>query len=94
VATWTAVARDLAAVATGSPERVRDTAMLDDLRAVASRVPTASIVAFLDRLVEAARALEANASPELLVDVLVLAWPAAIPRPAPATAAGRTAGSS
>ena len=75
--TWTAVARDLAVAAAGSPGAVRDLALLDDLVAVAPRVASASVVAFLDRLVRAAELLEANANPELLVDVLVVAWPSA-----------------
>jgi DNA polymerase-3 subunit delta' len=74
---WTAVARDLAVAAAGSPGAVRDIALLDDLAAVAPRVASASVVAFLGRLVRAAELLEANANPELLVDVLVVAWPSA-----------------
>ena len=75
LATWTAVARDLAVVAAGSRAAVRDPALLDDLAAVASGTPPGSAAAFACRLVDAAELLEANANPELLVDVLVLAWP-------------------
>ncbi len=75
IATWTAVARDLAVVAAGSRAAVRDPALLDDLEAVASGTPPGSAAAFTGRLVDAAELLEANANPELLVDVLVLAWP-------------------
>ncbi len=75
LAAWTAVARDLAATASGAGAAARDTALLDDLRAVAGAVSPEACVAFLVRLVRAAELLEANANPELLVDTLVLAWP-------------------
>jgi DNA polymerase-3 subunit delta' len=75
LATWTAVARDLAVTAAGAGTAARDTALLDDLRAVAGAVPPDACVAFLGRLVRAAELLEGNANPELLVDTLVLAWP-------------------
>ena len=75
LATWTAVARDVAVVAAGSRASVRDPALLDDLEAVASRMPHGAPAAFAGRLARSAELLEANANPELLVDVLVLAWP-------------------
>jgi DNA polymerase-3 subunit delta' len=73
--TWTSVARDLAVVAAGSPAAARDVALLDDLAATAALVAPAAPPAFLGRLARAAELLDANANPELLVDVLVLAWP-------------------
>jgi DNA polymerase III delta' subunit len=79
---WTSVARDLAIAAAGLPGAVRDLALVDDLAAVAPRVAPPSVVAFLGRLVRAAELLEANANPELLVDVLVVAWPSAQVPPA------------
>ncbi len=75
LATWTAVARDLAVVAAGSRSAVRDPALLDDLETVAARMPAGAPAAFVGRLARAAELLEMNANPELLVDVLVLAWP-------------------
>ncbi len=75
LATWTAVARDLAVTAAGAGTAARDTALLDDLRAVGGVVASDACVAFLGRLVRAAELLEGNANPELLVDTLVLAWP-------------------
>jgi hypothetical protein len=75
LATWTAVARDVAVVAAGSRSAVRDPALLDDLDAVAGRMPAGAPASFAGRLVRAAELLEMNANPELLVDVLVLAWP-------------------
>ena len=55
----------------------RDTALVDDLRAVGGAVTFAGCTAFLGRLGRAADLLGANANPELLVDTLVLAWPRA-----------------
>jgi DNA polymerase-3 subunit delta' len=78
IATWTAVARDLAVTAAGAGAAARDTALLDDLRAVAAAVAPGACTAFLGRLVRAAELLDANANPELLVDTLVLAWPRAL----------------
>ena len=75
LATWTAVARDLAVTAAGAAAAVRDMALLEELRAVAGGVAPEACAAFLGRLVRAAELLEANANPELLVDILVLAWP-------------------
>ncbi len=75
LATWTAVARDLAVVAAGARAAVRDPGLLDDLEPVAARIPTGAAAAFATRLARAAELLDANANPELLVDVLALAWP-------------------
>ena len=75
--TWTAVARDLAVVAAGGRGRATDLALIDDLELAAARIPTGAGPAFLVRLARAAELLEANANPELIMDVLVLAWPRA-----------------
>jgi len=75
--TWAAVARDLAVVAAGGRGQSVDLALVDDLDAAAARIPAGSAPAFLARLGRAAQLLEANANPELIVDVLVLAWPRA-----------------
>ncbi len=79
LATWTAVARDVAVVAAGSRGAVRDPALLADVEAAASRMPAGVPAAFVGRLARAADLLETNANPELLVDVLVLAWPGLAP---------------
>ena len=73
--TWAAVARDLAVVAAGGRDRSVDLALVDDLEAAVARIPAGSAPVFLARMARAAELLEANASPELIVDVLVLAWP-------------------
>ena len=75
--TWAAVARDLAVVAAGGSGRAVDLALVDDLQAAAARIPVGAAPAFLARLARAAQLLEANVNPELIVDVLVLAWPRA-----------------
>jgi DNA polymerase-3 subunit delta' len=75
--TWAAVARDLAVVAAGARGRAVDLALLDDLDTAAGRIAVGAMPPFLLRLARAAELLEANANPELVVDVLVLAWPAA-----------------
>jgi DNA polymerase-3 subunit delta' len=75
--TWAAVARDLAVVAAGGRGRSVDLALVDDLKAAAARIPVGGAPVFLARLARAAELLEANSNPELIVDVLVLAWPRA-----------------
>jgi len=75
--TWTAVARDLAVVAAGGRERAVDLALVDDLETAAARISAGAAPAFLARLARSAELLDANANPELVVDVLVLAWPRA-----------------
>jgi DNA polymerase-3 subunit delta' len=77
IETWAAVARDLAVVAAGGSSRAMNIALVDDLEATAARIPAGAVPAFLARLARAAQLLEANANPELVVDVLVLAWPRA-----------------
>jgi DNA polymerase-3 subunit delta' len=80
---WVALARDLAVVAAGDRSRVRDPGLLDELTAASARLAPGVATAFLGRLAHASAALEVNASPELVLDVLLLAWPGAR-----ATAAG------
>ena len=74
VAIWRDLARDLAVAGLGDERLVRDTGLLDELRA-ASGVSTGELAAFLERLDGSAELIEANASPELVLDVLVLSWP-------------------
>jgi DNA polymerase III delta subunit-like protein len=71
---WRDVARDLLLVAMGEERRLRDPALLDDLRAAAA-IPAADVRAFIGRLATTAELLEANVSPELAIDALLLAWP-------------------
>jgi hypothetical protein len=71
---WRDVARDLLLVQLGEERRLRDPALLDDLRGAAA-IPSAELRQFIGRLARAAELLEANVSPELAVDALLLAWP-------------------
>jgi DNA polymerase III, delta subunit len=71
---WREVARDLLLVGLGEERRLRDPAMLDDLRAAAGLDPDA-LRAFIGRLAGTAELLGANVSPELAIDALLIAWP-------------------
>ena len=72
---WADVARDLVLVETGGSRSVRDTVLLDELGAVAARIPPGSAATFLGRAARSAELLASNVSPELILDSLVLAWP-------------------
>ena len=74
VAIWRDVARDLAVAGLGDERLVGDAGLLDELRAAAG-IPTGELAAFLERLDRSGELIEANASPELVLDVLVLGWP-------------------
>ena len=50
--------------------------MLEELGAVAGAIGHGAAVAFLGRTARAAELLASNVSPELVLDTLVLAWPA------------------
>jgi len=79
VEVWRDVARDLALVQLGQHARLRDPGLLDDLQAVAGSIPVGSTGRFLALLDRAGELLEANVSPELVADALVLAWPRSAP---------------
>ena len=73
---WMDVTRDLALVAAGGARSVRDTALLEELVAATAAIEPAAPAAFLLRLARAAELVAGNVSPELVLDSLVLAWPA------------------
>lgn len=73
-AIWRDVARDLALVSLGQPADVRQVELLDDLEAVAGRLPAAFPARQLRRLDVAGERLEGNVSPELVIDDLALGW--------------------
>ncbi len=75
VEVWRDLTRDLLLVAVGRPGLVRDVGLLDELVAAARRVRTADLVRFVEQSFAAEAALEANATPDLVLDVLALAWP-------------------
>ena len=71
---WSAVLRDLGSAVAGQPGSIRDRDLGDDLVAAADRIRIADVGAGLGRLDVAAERLEGNVSPELVLDVLALAW--------------------
>ena len=72
---WRDVARDLAVAQLGDVRSIRDMTLVDDLTGAAQGLPPGEAAAFLARLTRAGELLEANVSPELVADGLVMAWP-------------------
>jgi DNA polymerase-3 subunit delta' len=75
ISLWTDVARDIALCQRGLDRSVRDLALLDDVRALAVSLEPGAVGAFIDRLGRASVLIAGNASPELVLDDLALAWP-------------------
>ncbi len=71
---WRDLTRDLVLVGLGEERRLRDPALLDDLRG-STDLTAARLGPFLARLDRSAELINANVSPELALDVLLLAWP-------------------
>ncbi len=71
---WRAVLRDLGLVVAGDPRAVRDRDLLDDLKTASRRVGMGDVGGAMRRIDVAAERLEGNVSPELVLDVLALAW--------------------
>jgi DNA polymerase III delta' subunit len=74
---WRETARDLLLVELGEPTGLQDPDLLEELAGLAARLPRGSVGRFLVRLDRAGQLLDANANPELMADVLALAWPRA-----------------
>lgn len=72
---WLDLTRDLALASRGAPGSIRDLALLDELVAMAPRLPPGSVDAALARLLRARELADANVSPELVLDVALLRWP-------------------
>ena len=72
---WREVARDLALVQLGAAASVRDAGLLEELESAAADMPAGAAGEALARLARAGELLDANVSPELLLDVLLLRWP-------------------
>jgi DNA polymerase-3 subunit delta' len=89
---WRELGRDLAVAALEDPpgSAVRERDRLPELRPAAARLDLAALRAFLDRLDRLQLAVEAYASPELVLDVALLAWPRVL-HGAPAGRRGRAA---
>jgi DNA polymerase-3 subunit delta' len=75
IALWTDIARDIALCQRGLDRSVRDLALLDDIRAVAVSLDPSALGICIDRLGRASVLIAGNASPELVLDDLALAWP-------------------
>src|SRR4051812_13343635 len=78
--TWRDVGRDLAVSASGGRAHIRRVELLEELDDLAPRVDRAALAAFLDGLDGLVAALEGYASPELVLDALLLRWPQPRPR--------------
>jgi DNA polymerase-3 subunit delta' len=76
---WRGLTRDLALAQFGAVRSIRDMALLEELQATAATVPDGAFAGFLGRLSRAGELLESNVSPELLLDVLLVRWPAKRP---------------
>jgi DNA polymerase III delta' subunit len=74
---WRRLALDLARSERGASAGIHDPALLEEVATAAGRLTGGATAAFLVRLDEVGRAIDGNASPELAMDVLALAWPAA-----------------
>ena len=74
---WRELTRDLIAVRLDDVGAVRDVGLLDELTAVGPALDGDALGRFLARSARSELALDVNASPELVLDVLVLAWPRA-----------------
>ncbi len=85
---WRDLTRDLALVGLGEPRGLHEPELLEELRDVAARTRPAAVAGMLVELDRAGQLIDANANPELAIDVLVLAWP----RPIAAEPAARTPG--
>ncbi len=86
---WASVGRDLAVARSGGARQLRETEMVDEIRASATALDVASLTAFLSRLSDVACQLEENVNPELALDVLALSWPRSAESAAERNARGR-----
>jgi DNA polymerase III delta' subunit len=75
IALWTDLARDIAVRQRGLDRSIRDLASFDEARTLAELIDPDDLLRFIDRLGRAAVLVRGNASPELVLDDLALAWP-------------------
>jgi len=85
---WASVGRDLAVARSGGARQLRETDLVDEIRAAAAALDVAGLTVFLARLSDVAGQLDENVNPELGLDVLALSWP----RPAQPESAATPAG--
>jgi len=69
------VGRDLAVMSGHAGAGIRHLEVLEELQTLAPSIEPTELLAFLDRLDGWSAALDAYASPELVVDGALLAWP-------------------
>ncbi|HYO44513.1 MAG TPA: hypothetical protein VES19_15045 [Candidatus Limnocylindrales bacterium] len=72
---WRGIARDLACAQRGAAGSIRDVGLLEELVAAARDLPPGAAAAALARIVRAGEMLDVNATPELVLDVLLVRWP-------------------
>jgi DNA polymerase-3 subunit delta' len=72
---WRDLARDLACAQRGAGSSIRDVALLEELGDAARDLPPGAAATALARLVRAGELVEVNATPELVLDVLLVRWP-------------------
>jgi DNA polymerase III delta' subunit len=73
---WRVLTRDLALAQAGAIRSVRDVGLLEELEAAATSSPPGAFASFLGRLTRAGELVDGNVSPELVLDVLLIRWPA------------------
>ncbi len=76
IETWRDVARDIALVGRGAPRSARDPGLLEEYEAAARALEPGAATAFVARTVRAQELLTGNVTPELILDTLLLRWPA------------------
>jgi DNA polymerase III delta' subunit len=74
---WREVGRDLAVAVDHAPGRVRNLDVLEELTVASGSIEAGELLMFLDRLDGWVVALDAYATPELILDGVLLAWPRA-----------------
>jgi DNA polymerase-3 subunit delta' len=74
---WRGLARDLECAARGATTTIRDVALLDELERAAATLPPGAAAGAVAGIVRAGELLDVNATPELVLDVLLLRWPRA-----------------
>jgi DNA polymerase III delta' subunit len=76
IETWRDVARDIALVERGAVRSVRDPGLLEEYDVAARGLERGAAAVFLGRTVRTAELLAGNVTPELILDWLLLRWPA------------------
>jgi DNA polymerase III delta' subunit len=73
---WRDVARDIALVERGATRSVHDPGLLEEYEVAARDLERGAAAAFVAQTVRAAELLAGNVTPELILDWLLLRWPA------------------